>query len=67
MTPTGHVILLAYAGDFESSVPVAWLEEQYQTDVVTLTLDLGPGTDPADVRARALALDTVSPHGLGVP
>ena len=66
MTPTGHVILLAYAGDFESSVAVAWLEEQYQTDVVTVTLDLGQGTDLADVRDRALALGAVRAHVLDV-
>ncbi len=66
MTQAGHVILLAYAGDFESSVAVAWLEEQYQTDVVTVTLDLGQGTDLADVRDRALAIGAVRAHVLDV-
>jgi len=66
VTQAGHVILLAYAGDFESSVAVAWLEEQYQTDVVTVTLDLGQGTDLADVRDRALAIGAVRAHVLDV-
>jgi argininosuccinate synthase len=64
--PTGTVILLAYAGDFEGSVAVAWLEEHYQTDVVTVTLDLGQGTDLADVRDRALAIGAVRAHVLDV-
>jgi argininosuccinate synthase len=60
------VILLAYTGDIESSVALAWLADQYQSDIATLTLDVGQGTDLNDVRDRALALGAVRAHVMDV-
>lgn len=66
MTPEGNLILLAYAGDFETSVAIPWLAEHHKADVVALTLDVGQGTDLADVRDRALAIGAVRAHVLDV-
>lgn len=60
------VILLAYTGDLESSVALSWLANQYHTDVATLTLDVGQGTDLSDVRDRALALGATRAHVMDV-
>ena len=60
------VILLAYTGDLESSVALSWLADQYQSDVATLTLDVGQGTDLSDVRDRAMALGAVRAHVMDV-
>jgi argininosuccinate synthase len=63
--PEGHVkqpIVLAYSGDFESTVAVRWLAEHYGADVVAITLDVGQSRDPAGVRERALAAGAVRAH-----
>jgi argininosuccinate synthase len=60
------VILLAYTGDVESSVALAWLADQYHSEVATLTLDVGQGTDLNDVRDRALALGALRAHVMDV-
>jgi len=60
------VIVLAYTGDLESSVALSWLAERYQTDVATLTLDVGQGTDLSDVRDRALSLGAIRAHVMDV-
>jgi len=59
-------IVLAYAGDLEGSVALAWLGEHYQTEVVTLTLDVGQGTDLRDVRDRAQAIGALRAHVIDV-
>ncbi len=66
VTATEDVIVLAFTGDLETSVAVAWLAEQHQMDVVTVTLDLGQGTDLSDVRDRALAIGARRAHVLDV-
>ena len=37
-------VVLAYSGGLDTSVAVAWLKEQYDAEVVTLTVDLGGGS-----------------------
>ena len=66
MTEQNDVIVLAYAGDLETSVAVSWLAEQHRALVVTLTLDVGQGTDLNDVRDRALAIGAIRAHVLDV-
>jgi argininosuccinate synthase len=66
VTEHDDVVVLAYAGDLESSVALPWLAEQYQAKVATLTLDVGQGTDLNDVRDRALAIGAVRAHVLDV-
>ena len=34
-------IVLAYSGGLETTVAIPWLAEQYDAEVVTVTLDLG--------------------------
>ena len=34
---------LAYSGHMDSTISVVWIQEQYDMDVVTLTLDLDGG------------------------
>ncbi len=48
-------VVLAYSGGLDTSVAVAWLKEQYGAEVITLSVDLGGGSLPADVEQRALA------------
>jgi argininosuccinate synthase len=48
-------VVLAYSGGLDTSVAVAWLKEQYDADVVTLTVDLGGGSLREGVEARAMS------------
>jgi len=47
--------VLAYSGGLDTSVAIKWIEEKYDLDVVTLTLDLGQGgLESAEEKARAI-------------
>src|SRR6478609_6793686 len=48
-------VVLAYSGGLDTSVAVAWLKEQYDTEVVTLTVDLGGGSLRQGVEQRAMS------------
>src|SRR5262245_13424205 len=59
-------IVLAYSGGLDTSIAIAWLVEQYQAEVITVTLDLGQGRELTDVRERALAVGAARAHVLDV-
>jgi len=48
-------VVLAYSGGLDTSVAVAWLREQFDAEVVTLTVDLGGGSLREGVERRALS------------
>ena len=48
-------VVLAYSGGLDTSVAVAWLREQYEAEVVTLTVDVGGGSLRQGVEARAMS------------
>jgi argininosuccinate synthase len=48
-------VVLAYSGGLDTSVAVAWLKERYDTEVVTLTIDLGGGSLREGVESRAIS------------
>jgi argininosuccinate synthase len=59
-------IVLAYSGGLDTSVAVPWLAENYEAEVVCVTLDLGQGKELESVRERALAAGAVRCHVLDV-
>ena len=46
-------IVLAYSGGLDTSVILKWLEENYQTQVVTFTADIGQGEELELARVKA--------------
>ena len=48
-------VVLAYSGGLDTSVAVAWLREQFDAEVVTLTVDLGGGSLRPGVERRAMS------------
>ena len=52
-------IVLAYSGGLDTSVAIRWLQERYQAQVVTFTVDLGM-VDLEEIRRRALATGAVA-------
>jgi argininosuccinate synthase len=50
-------VLLLYSGGLDTSVMLKWIQDQYDAEVVALTVDLGqPGEDFEVVREKALRL-----------
>ena len=58
-------VILAYSGGLDTSVAIKWLQEKYDSEVITLTVDIGQGEEiePIVEKARnvgaikAIALD----------
>jgi len=48
-------VVLAYSGGLDTSVAVAWLREQHDVEVVTLTVDVGGGSLRPGAAQRALS------------
>ena len=48
-------VILAYSGGLDTSVAVAWLREQFDVEVVTLTVDVGGGSLRQGVERRAMS------------
>jgi argininosuccinate synthase len=56
-------VLLLYSGGLDTSVMLKWIQDQYQAEVVALTVDLGqPGEDFEVVRDKALRLGALDCH-----
>ena len=55
----GKTIVLAYSGGLDTSVAIRWLQENYQAEVATLTIDLGM-VNLEEIRQRALQIGAVS-------
>jgi argininosuccinate synthase len=49
-------IVLAYSGGLDTSVAIRWLQERYESDVATLTMDLGGKADLEAARQRAIKI-----------
>jgi argininosuccinate synthase len=53
-------VCLLYSGGLDTSVMLKWIQDQYDAEVVALTVDLGqPGEDYEVVRGKALQLGAV--------
>jgi argininosuccinate synthase len=59
-------IVLAYSGGLDTSIAIPWLAETFGAEVVTVTLDLGHGSELVEIRQRALALGAVRSHVIDV-
>ena len=46
-------VVLAFSGGLDTSVSVKWLQEKYEADVVTVTLDLGQRDDMEQIEKRS--------------
>jgi argininosuccinate synthase len=51
--------VLAYSGGLDTSVAIRWIKEQYNLDVITLTIDVGNQRDLATIAARAEKIGAV--------
>jgi argininosuccinate synthase len=47
-------VILAYSGGLDTSVAIKWLKENYNFDVITLTVDVGNERDFSSINSKAL-------------
>lgn len=54
-------VILAYSGGLDTSVIVRWLQNNYNSEVITYTADLGQGEElePARLRAQSLGVQQI--------
>jgi argininosuccinate synthase len=52
-------VVLAYSGGLDTSVAVRWIKEQYNLDVITVTIDVGNARDLPAIAARAEKIGAV--------
>ena len=56
-------VLLLYSGGLDTSVMLKWIQDEYEAEVVALTVNLGqPGEDYEVVKAKALQLGAIDCH-----
>src|SRR5688572_23475457 len=56
-------VLLLYSGGLDTSVMLKWIQDEYEAEVVTLTVNLGqPGEDYDVVKGKALRLGALDCH-----
>ena len=52
-------VVLAYSGGLDTSVAIRWLKENYNLDVIALTVDVGNERDFSAVREKAMKVGAV--------
>jgi argininosuccinate synthase len=58
-----HRVLLLYSGGLDTSVMLKWIQDEYEAEVVALTVNLGqPGEDYEVVKGKALQIGAVECH-----
>src|ERR671910_3220933 len=56
-------VLLLYSGGLDTSVMLKWIQDEYDAEVVALTVNLGqPGEDYEVVKGKALRLGALDPQ-----
>lgn len=49
-------VVLAYSGGLDTSCAIRWIKEEYESRVVTVTVDVGQGEDLTHIREKALRI-----------
>ena len=58
-----HRVLLLYSGGLDTSVMLKWIQDEYEAEVVCLTVNLGqPGEDYGVIEGKALKLGALECH-----
>ena len=55
-------VVLAYSGGLDTSVAIPWIQENYQAEVVTLTVDLGASRELESAKEKALKTGAVEAY-----
>jgi argininosuccinate synthase len=55
-------IVLAYSGGLDTSVAIKWLQDNYNYDVIAVSLDVGEGKDLSFVKDKAINVGAIESH-----
>ncbi len=56
--------ILAFSGGLDTSVVVKYLQEEYDMDVITVTVDVGQGDDQKKIEAKAKKLGVIKHYNI---
>ena len=58
-----HRVVLLYSGGLDTSVMLKWIQDEYEAEIVALTINLGqPGEDYEIVKGKAMQLGALDCH-----
>jgi len=57
-------VVLAYSGGLDTSVLLKWIQEEYDSEVISVTLDVGQGKEMEAIEAKALKLGVLNHHSV---
>ncbi|MEM4726648.1 MAG: argininosuccinate synthase [Candidatus Bathyarchaeia archaeon] len=57
-------VVLAYSGGLDTSVSVKWIQERYDSDVITVTVDVGQGKDMKAIEEKAWSLGVLNHYSI---
>jgi len=57
-------VVLAYSGGLDTSVAIRWIMEKYDSDVITVTVDVGHGEELESVRATAEKIGAIKHYSI---
>ncbi|MBI5754416.1 argininosuccinate synthase [Candidatus Peregrinibacteria bacterium] len=54
--------VLLYSGGLDTSVMLKWIQDEYEADIIALTIDIGQNENFAPIKEKALKLGAVAAH-----
>jgi len=57
-------VVLAYSGGLDTSVMVKWLQQRYEADVITVTLDVGQRENLKEIEEKAISLGALKHYSI---
>jgi len=57
-------IVLAYSGGLDTSVSIKWIQEKYDVDVITMTVDVGQGSNLKDIEEKAKIIGAIKHYSI---
>ena len=59
-----ETVVLAYSGGLDTSVSIKWIEEKYEANVITVTLDVGQQDDLKAIEEKAKTLGALKHYSI---
>ena len=57
-------IVLAYSGGLDTSVSIRWIQEKYDFDVITMTVDVGQGSNLKEIEEKAKIIGAIKHYSI---
>jgi argininosuccinate synthase len=57
-------IVLAYSGGLDTSISIKWIQEKYDVDVITMTVDVGQGSNLKNIEEKAKTIGAIKHYSI---